>query len=234
MSKGKICFGGIQKTTLVDFPGMVACTLFVNKCNFRCPFCQNPDLALGKATCISNREIMNFLKKRKGLIEGVCISGGEPTIYEDLVDFALELKKMGYKVKVDTNGSKPEMVEELIRRKAVDYIAMDVKAPFEKYDIAAGVKTDKDALRKSISLILEGKIDYEFRTTVVPKIIDKEDIEKICLEIRGAKKYFLQQFVNSKPLLDKSFSEVQPYTKSVLDEMAKIASKNVRKVDIRC
>ncbi|MCX8190213.1 MAG: anaerobic ribonucleoside-triphosphate reductase activating protein [Candidatus Diapherotrites archaeon] len=233
MKSKNICFGGIQKTTLIDFPGMVACTLFVNNCNFRCPFCQNPDLAIGKAKCISNEEIMNFLDKRKGLIEGVCISGGEPTIYDNLVDFTKKIKEIGYMVKIDTNGSRPEIIEKFIRKKTVDYIAMDLKAPLEKYSIAAGVKVDTNALRKSISLILEGKIDYEFRTTVVPKIILREDIEKICFEIRGAKKYFLQQFVNSTALLDKSFSEIIPYPKSVLEEMAKVASKYVKNVEVR-
>ncbi|MEM4662681.1 MAG: anaerobic ribonucleoside-triphosphate reductase activating protein [Candidatus Diapherotrites archaeon] len=227
-------FAGMQKLSLIDYPGLVACTLFVSGCNFRCPFCQNPTLALGlEKNRISKKEVLSLLKKRAGLMEGVCISGGEPAIHEWLLDFLKDVKNLGYRIKIDTNGSKPEFLLKLINKKIVDYIAMDIKAPLDKYDLAAGVAVDIEAVKKSIAILLERKVDYEFRTTVVPTIIDLGDIEKICKSIKGAEKYFVQQFVNTVPLLDKRMEKVQPYPKDILEEMASIARKYVKKVEIR-
>lgn len=227
-------FRGIQKTTLIDYPGLVACTLFVDKCNFRCPFCQNPLLVFEKEKNeISESEVLAFLKKRKGLLQGVCITGGEPTLHKELMSFLPKVKELGYEIKLDTNGSNPEFVRALIEKKLVDYIAMDIKAPLEKYDIAAGTKVDKDAIRKSTSLLMKSKVNYEFRTTVVPTIIMPEDIEKIGMLIKGANAYYLQQFVNDVPLVNPEFQKIAPYPKETLEHMAAIARKYVGKVALR-
>lgn len=227
-------FRGLQKTTLVDYPGLVACTLFVDKCNFRCPFCQNATLVLEEEkNVISEREVLEFLNKRKKVLQGICITGGEPTLHTELKEFLPKAKELGYKIKLDTNGSRPDFVRELIDSKLIDYVAMDIKAPLEKYDLAAGVKVNKEAIKESISLLLEGRIDYEFRTTVVPTIIELEDMPKIGELIKGAKAYYLQQFVNTVPLLDPEFEKIMPYSKETLQKMAEMVKPYVKKVGIR-
>ncbi len=227
-------FRGLQKTTLIDYPGKVACTLFVDKCNFRCPFCQNSVLVLEKETnVIEEQEVLAFLEKRKKVLQGVCITGGEPTLHTELKEFLPKVKALGYKIKLDTNGSMPDFIRELIDAKLVDYVAMDIKASLEKYDIAAGINVNKQAIKESIALLLEGRIDYEFRSTVVPKIIELEDMHKIGELIKGAKAYYLQQFVNDVPLLNPEFEKIAPYPKEKLQEMAEIMKKYVKKVGIR-
>ncbi len=227
-------FRGLQKTTLVDYPGLVACTLFVDKCNFRCPFCQNATLVLEEEkNVISEREVLEFLNKRKKVLQGICITGGEPTLHTELKEFLPKVKELGYKIKLDTNGSRPDFVRELIDSKLIDYVAMDIKAPLEKYGLAAGVKVNKEAIKESISLLLEGRIDYEFRTTVVPTIIELEDMPKIGELIKGAKAYYLQQFVNTVPLLDPEFEKIMPYSKETLQKMAEMVKPYVKKVGIR-
>lgn len=227
-------FRGLQKTTLIDYPGKVACTLFVDKCNFRCPFCQNVLLVLEKETnVITEQEVLAFLKKRKKVLQGVCITGGEPTLHSELKEFLPKAKALGYKIKLDTNGSMPAFVKELIDAELIDYVAMDVKAPLEKYDLASGVHVNKEAIGESISLLLEARVDYEFRTTVVPTIIELEDMHKIGKLIKGAKAYYLQQFVNDVPLLNPEFEKISPYPKETLQEMADIIKPYVKKVGIR-
>jgi len=230
----RIVFRGIQKTTLVDYPGLVACTLFVDKCNFRCPFCQNPSLVLEKEkTEIKEQEVMEFLRKRKGLIQGLCITGGEPTLHEEIKNFIPKARALGYKIKLDTNGSNPTFLEELIKQKIIDYVAMDIKAPLEKYDKAAGVKVDKEAIKKSISLLLKGFVDYEFRTTVVPTIVEPEDVSAIGKLIEGAKAYYLQQFVNDVPLLNPEFQKISPYPAETINQMANAMKAYVKKAGVR-
>jgi pyruvate formate lyase activating enzyme len=227
-------FRGLQKTTLVDYPGKVACTLFVDKCNFRCPFCQNATLVLEKEkNAITEQEILEFLKMRRKVLQGVCITGGEPTLHSELKEFLPKVKALGYKIKLDTNGSMPAFVRELIDAKLIDYIAMDIKAPLEKYEIAAGVKVNKEAIKETIALLLEEKVDYEFRTTVVPTIVELEDMHRIGELIKGAKAYYLQQFVNNVPLLNPEFEKISPYPKETLQEMADVIKPYVKKVGIR-
>ncbi|MEM0360597.1 MAG: anaerobic ribonucleoside-triphosphate reductase activating protein [Candidatus Diapherotrites archaeon] len=227
-------FRGIQKTTLIDYPHHIATTLFVDKCNFRCGFCQNPLLVLEKEKReISEKEALEFLKNRKKYIEGVCITGGEPTVHGGLKFFATQVKELGLKVKIDTNGTNPALLRELISEKKVDYIAMDIKAPLEKYDSVANVHVDIEAVKESIAILKEGKVDYEFRTTVVPPIICLEDIEKIGIMVQGAKFFALQQFVNDVPLLDEKFQEIKPYPVEVLKGMAKMLEKYVKRTEVR-
>jgi len=197
--------GGLQKTTLIDYPGKVAATVFTVGCNFRCPFCYSKELVIPeeikKHPKISEEYFFDFLEKRKGLLDGVVICGGEPTIHNDLPEFSEKIKNLGYLVKLDTNGSNPEMLKELIDKKLIDYVAMDIKAPKDNYEKAIGVKINIDSIQKSIDILKNGSIDYEFRTTVVPAIHNREDIIKMAEWIKGAKKYFLQQFNSQKSLI---------------------------------
>ncbi len=221
--------GGIQKNTLIDYPGKIAATIFVSGCNFRCPFCHNPELVLPKAIIqhppIPLKDVYKFLDERKGFLEAVVICGGEPTIYDDIIDFAKQIKDMGYLVKIDTNGSNPRILEKMINYGLLDYVAMDVKAPKEKYEELAGSLLDIKNIEKSVEILRKGKINYEFRTTVVPGLLVKEDILEIVKWISPAKKYVLQNFQVQGETVDPAFTSINPYPKDYLKEIRdKIAS----------
>jgi len=220
--------GGLQKTTLIDFPGRIAATVFLIGCNFRCPWCYSSELVLPekikKQPRISEKEFFDFLKERKGLLEGVCLTGGEPTLNKDLASFINKIKKLGYLVKLDTNGSNPEMLKKLINDKLINYIAMDIKVPKEKYSKAVGAKIDTKKIEESIKILKEGKVDYEFRSTIVPSIHKKEDVIKVAEWIRGAKKYYLQNFRPEKTI-DPQFEKIKPYSKDFLLEIKKEIAK---------
>ena len=203
--------GGLQKTSLLDYPGFISAIIWTVGCNFRCPFCYNKDVVLGKTALISEDEIFSFLEKRKGMLEALVITGGEPLLQDDIVDFAGKIKNMGYLLKVDTNGGYPEKLQELLDKKLVDYVAMDVKAPREKYDKVSGVKTDLSKIEKSIKIIKSDAPDYEFRTTFVPQTLKKEDILEIAKWLEGAKNFYLQQFKNNPPLISSKLNKVSPY-----------------------
>lgn len=228
--------GGLQKTTLIDYPGRVAAVVFLIGCSFRCPFCYSAELVLPEKIKyqprITEKEFFGFLGQRKGLLEGVVICGGEPTINKDLPQFLEKIKKMDYLVKLDTNGSNPEMLKDLIDRKLIDYIAMDVKAPFSKYKEASGGRADLDKVKKSIDMIKNSGVDYEFRTTVVPTIHNKEDIIQLAKEISPAKKYFLQGFRPEKTL-DKEFEKIKGYPNEFLTEIKKEIEKLFEVCEIR-
>jgi pyruvate formate lyase activating enzyme len=200
-------FGGLQKLTLIDYPGCIAATVFTVGCNFLCPYCHNPELVdpvkIKKQPKISEQEILNFLKSRQGMLEAVCITGGEPTLYPDLPDFIKKIKKMGFLVKLDTNGSSPTMLEKLLKEKLVDYIAMDIKAPLEKYKEIVGREVILENIQESTELTKQAP-DYEFRTTILPKLYNRKDILSIGRWLQGAKKYYLQQFQPQKTL-DKAY-----------------------------
>ncbi|MBI2038452.1 MAG: anaerobic ribonucleoside-triphosphate reductase activating protein [Candidatus Nealsonbacteria bacterium] len=223
--------GGLQKLTLIDFPGKVACTVFLSGCNFRCPFCYSPELVLPEKIKehpdISEKDFFNFLKERKNLLEGVTICGGEPTRDKKLPGFIKKIKKMGFFVKLDTNGSNPEMLGKLIDKKIVDYFAMDIKAPLgvkaQNYEGATGVKADLDKIKKSIGIIKNSGVDYEFRTTVVPSIHTREDIIQIVKDILPAKRYYLQAFLPEKTL-NPAFEKIRPYSRDFLLEIQKAVS----------
>ena len=219
--------GGLQKLTLIDYPGRLAATVFLCGCNFRCPFCYSKELVLPeeikKQPKIPEKDFFDFLKERKGMLEGVVICGGEPTIHQELPDFCEKIKKLGYLVKLDTNGSNPEMLKKLINEKLIDYVAMDIKAPKEKYSEVAGVKVDIKKIQESIDILKKGKVDYEFRTTVVPTILEKKDIFKIVQWIRPTKKYYLQNFRPEKTI-DPKFEKIKPYPQEYLVEIQKIIS----------
>lgn len=197
---------GFSKLTLLDYPGRLACTIFCGHCNFRCPFCHNASLVLNAddQPDIAPEDIFAFLKKRKGVIEGVAITGGEPTVHKDLPDFIQRLREeTGLAVKLDTNGTNPDMLERLIRDGFIEYAAMDIKTSPDRYAVAAGVRDiDMDKIFRSVEILKEGKIGYEFRTTVVDEIHHDEDMIAIGEWIKGAKAYFLQQYKDSGDLID--------------------------------
>ncbi len=198
---------GIQKLTLVDYPGKCACILFSGACNFRCPFCQNGSLVLHSENepVIDDDEIFEFLGKRRRMLEGVVVTGGEPTINKDLIPFLSRLKALGYSVKLDTNGYLPDVLKEAVESGNVDYVAMDIKTSLDEYSRLSGVETDTSRIEESIDYLLSGKVDYEFRTTVVDPLHKRENFEKIGKRIRGAKRYFLQSFVPSENTIEKGF-----------------------------
>jgi len=210
--------GGLQKTSLQDYPKEVSSIIWTISCNFSCPFCYNKDLVSGNIENIPEDEILSFLEKRKKLVDGLVISGGEPFLQKDLKDFCKKVKKLGYKIKIDTNGTFPDKLKELIDEKLVDYIAMDVKAPKSKYDSLSGVKADIKKIEKSIEIIKKSGIDYEFKTTFAPGLLGKKDMVDIAKWLKDAKKFYLQQFKNDFPLVSSKFQDVEPYSKDELIE----------------
>ncbi len=226
--------GGLQKMTLIDWPGRIACTVFTIGCNFRCQFCYSPELVLPekikRQAQIPEKEFFRFLEERKGLLDGVVICGGEPTVHQDLQNFIKKIKKLGYAVKLDTNGSNPDKLKHLIDEELIDYVAMDIKAPRGKYREIVGRKINIGDIEKSIATLKENKIDYEFRTTVVPGLLDKEDILMIVRWIQSipptgmsVPKYFLQTFLPEKTV-DPKFEKIKPYSQEYLLEIQKAVS----------
>lgn len=193
--------GGLQKLTLLDYPGRVACTVFLPGCNFRCPFCHNTPLVMGKGEDISEETFFRFLETRRGLLDGVAVTGGEPLLYPELASFLQRIRDRGFAVKLDTNGAFPARLEALLEAGLVDYVAMDIKNCPEKYEKTAGVAVNTDDIRRSAALLMQGPADYEFRTTVVDELHEPQDFEAIAAWLSGAKRYFLQQFVDSGDIL---------------------------------
>ena len=221
--------GGLQKLTLIDYPGHLAATVFLIGCNFRCDFCYSSELVLPKKIklqpVISNKDFFSFLKSRKELLEGVVVCGGEPSINNSLPVFIKKIKKMGLLVKLDTNGSNPKMLKTLIDKKLIDYVAMDIKAPKEKYlqiIDAQNVFTGSllKNIEKSINVLKKSRIDYEFRTTVVPGLHGKKDILKIAHWIKPAKRYYLQNFRGEKTI-NPEFENLRSYPREYLLEIQK-------------
>ncbi len=210
---------GIQKTSLIDYPHRVSSIVFLANCNFRCPYCQNPDLIENPEDfeTIKEDELIKFLKKRKKWINALVITGGEPLIY-NIIPFLKKLKELGLQIKLDTNGSNPEQLKEIIDKKLVDYIAMDMKAPLEKYTKTIGVKIDIEKIKKSIKLIINSGIDHEFRMTALPKLHSKKDILDITKQLKGAKAFYLQQF-SPRVTLDKNFKKEKPFKKQELKQI---------------
>ena len=196
---------GIQKLTLLDYPGVVACTVFTAGCNFRCPFCHNAMLVLPEQIddeCLTDDEVFGFLKKRRGVLDGVPVTGGEPLLHADMPEFLARVKELGYKIKLDTNGSNPELLSEIVKNKLVDRVAMDIKNAPEEYARTIGLKSfDIAPVERSKEMLLRGDIDYEFRTTVVKGIHTKESLIGAAKWIEGAKEYYLQQFKDSGNLI---------------------------------
>lgn len=203
---------GLNKTTLLDYPGRVAATVFTGGCNFRCPFCHNGDLVLcsEKPETFSEEEVLLFLEKRRNILHGVCITGGEPTLNHDLREFIMKIRNLGLSVKLDTNGSNPEVLEELLKDSLLDYVAMDIKNSFAKYEETAGVFDNFERIKASVERLKNSSIPYEFRTTVVKDFHSEMDLYEICEWIQGAPLYVLQQFIKDNGILGNQ--DFQAYT----------------------
>ncbi len=223
---------GFIKTSLLDWEGMIVSTLYTPYCNFRCPYCQNSVLILHPEQLPTHSfdEITGYLSGHKGWVDGICLTGGEPCMYADLPLFLKKIRKLEVKIKLDTNGSFPKMLERVLKEGIVDYVAMDIKAPLEQkqYDKATGVKVNLEKIKESIRIIRESGIDYEFRTTVVPGLHTADSLVEIAKFIKGAKKYALQNFV-AQETLDPEYLKLKPYSLEKLQKMAEGVSKYVDK-----
>ena len=216
---------GFDKLTLLNYPDKVACTIFTSGCNLRCPFCHNSGLVTNNYNEISFDSIYEYLKKRIGILDGVCITGGEPLIHADIKDYIKKIKDLGYLVKIDTNGCNPKLLKELIDLKLVDYIAMDIKNIYSKYDITSGVKVNIDNIKKSISIIENSGIDYEFRTTIVKEFHSTQDIKEILSYISSNSNYYIQNFKNSNDVFNRNLSSFSE--KELVEMKNKINNKNI-------
>lgn len=224
--------GGLQKTSFLDYPQKIACIVFTPACNFRCGYCHNPELNKETKAVIELSEFFDFLKSRVGKLDGVVITGGEPTLQKNLYSFIKEIKDLGFCVKLDTNGSNPEILKKLVNDKLVDYVAMDIKASLDRYQEVTSSKINTENIKESINFLINGSVDYEFRTTVVKEQLKINDFEKISELIKGAKKYFLQKFVASKTL-DEKFMTATTYTSEEFKAIEKIFENKVKSVQTR-
>ena len=225
---------GIEKFSVIDYPGRTCCIVFLADCNFRCPYCHNPDLIErpGKMPDVPEEDVLELLRSRRKWLDGVCITGGEPTLHRDLPEFIRKVQKEGFLVKLDTNGTNPGMVEALIREGLLDYVAMDIKAPPERYSEVVRADVDMDKVRKTVKLIMKSGVDYEFRTTVVPRLHSKEDIKKICEWLKGARRFFIQGFMPGNTL-DKGFSNESAFPDKELEGFAEVAREYFKEVGVR-
>lgn len=227
-------FAGLQKLTLLDYPGKVACTLFTRGCNFRCPFCHNASLVVraDEQQTYSNDEILAFLKKRQGILDGVAITGGEPTLMSGLYDFIAKVKDMGYSVKLDSNGTRPEILKRLILDGLVDYVAMDIKNSPEKYAYTCGLPEgyDLSKIEESKNFLMEGRVDFEFRTTVAKPFHTEDDFYKIGEWIKGSEKYFLQQFKDSGDIIGQ---EISSFNESEMEKFLNVLLPFVPNTQLR-
>ncbi|MBE7040831.1 MAG: anaerobic ribonucleoside-triphosphate reductase activating protein [Ruminococcaceae bacterium] len=227
-------FSGFQKLTLLDYPEHVACTLFTKGCNFRCPFCHNALLVTEtqeKGETYSDESVLSYLTKRVGILDGVCITGGEPLLQKELPDFIRKVKALGYQVKLDTNGSFPDRLASLVNEGLLDYVAMDIKNSMERYGETIAVPDfDTTPIEESIDFLLEGRVAYEFRTTVVAEFHTTQDIVAIAKRIQGAPKYFLQIFVDSGCLIGENLHSVD---KNVMENMKNAAAEHLSEVSLR-
>ncbi|MDI6732082.1 MAG: anaerobic ribonucleoside-triphosphate reductase activating protein [Candidatus Margulisbacteria bacterium] len=228
---------GLIETSFLDWDGKIVSALYVPGCNFRCPFCHNSGLVESPQSyeTIALEQIENFLLGHKDFIDGICLTGGEPCLHKDrgLFEFMRRIKNDGFQVKLDTNGTDPDCLKRAIENKLIDYAAVDIKGPLdEKYDRSSGVKTDLDKVKQSIKIIMESGIQYEFRTTIVPTLLETADIEAIAKYIAGAEKFVLQQFVPENTW-DNSLRKVKPYPREKLEEMVAAAKPHVTNTIIR-
>lgn len=225
--------GGLQKSSLIDYPGKISAIIFTQGCNFRCPYCHNPEIIkMNGETVTAVSPILDFLKTRKNKLDGVVITGGEPTLQKDLPEFITEIKNMGFLVKLDTNGTNPDMLKGLINNKFIDYVAMDIKAPIEKYAEIVNSKVDTDDILKSIEILKESVVEYEYRTTVVKKQLKPEDFDLIGQTIKGCERYYLQKFVPIKTL-NEAFLKESTYSDEEFNPIISNLKKYIKSVELR-
>ena len=222
---------GFNKLTLLDYPGRLAATIFLGSCNFRCPFCHNAGLVLAPEPLIETEEVLKVLRKRKGILDGVCVTGGEPTLDPGLTGLLAQIKELGYPVKLDTNGTRPALVRELVDAGLVDYVAMDIKNSQEKYAETAGIRhPDLESITHMVEYLKSGVVDYEFRTTVVKELHKREDIEAIGQWLSGSRRYFLQNYKESEQVIRPVFTS---YSREQLENFQQILRKTIPQVEIR-
>jgi pyruvate formate lyase activating enzyme len=226
--------GGLQRVSLIDYPGLISAVVFLQGCNFRCPYCHNPELVEPGLfqPCLREEDLFEFLETRKGKLDAVSITGGEPTIHNDLAPFINKIKKMKFAVKLDTNGSQPKVIKNLLDKKMLDFIAMDIKAPLAKYKNIAGVSVDSDSIKESVKTIIKSKIPHEFRTTIAQSQLEEKDIQQIGKLITGASHYVLQRFVSTKTL-DKKYLKEKSYSDEKLQKIKKLLENDIPSVTIR-
>ncbi len=226
-------FGGLEKFTLIDYPGKIACMVYTVGCNFRCPYCHNPELVDETVeTAIPESDVLEFLAERSSMLDGLVITGGEPTMHDDLPKFMKKVKDLGLLVKLDSNGTRPEMLKEVVENKLVDYIAMDIKSTMSKYSQTVARPVDIDSIRGSIKFLMDSGVDYEFRTTVIKALLAPEDFEEIGEEIKGAKRYFLQKFIPTK-ILNPQFRRKVTYSDDEFLEFQNLMNTYVSYCGIR-
>ena len=224
---------GFNKTTLLDYPEHVAATVFTGGCNFRCPFCHNASLVLQPEECpvIPEEEVLGHLRKRRGILEGVCITGGEPTLQKDLKEFICKVKDMGFLVKLDTNGYRPEVLRQLLSEGLLDYVAMDVKAALPNYTKVTGCpQLDLSRIEESIAILKNSRISYEFRTTVVKGLHTVEEFEEIGRMLKGCRAYYLQVYRDNENVISRSYAA---YPAQIMRDMKEMARKYIDKVELR-
>lgn len=226
---------GLQKLTLLDFPGKMACTVFTGGCNFRCPFCHNASLViserLSESATLPEEEFWKFLEKRKNILEGVCVSGGEPTLMPDIIPFLYNIKKMGFAVKLDTNGSRPDVIADAISEGIIDFVAMDIKNSKESYAKTVGLPNfDISPIIESAELLMHGEVDFEFRTTLVRELHCEADITSIGKWLAGNQKHYLQTFADSGDLLSQGFSS---YDKKETEHLLTLLKQYIPNAQIR-
>lgn len=227
--------GGVQKTSLLDYPDKISAIVFTQGCNFRCGYCHNPGLLQvnSKKDIYSVDVFFEFLKNRVGKLDGVVITGGEATLQKDLIPFMQEVKNLGFLIKLDTNGYRPDVVQDVINQGLVDYFAMDIKAPLDKYSFVTNVDIDTDKIVKSIDLIMKSNIPYEFRTTVMKSQLTYEDFEKIADLIKGADRYYLQKFEAKTDIWDSTLKNEVTYSDNEFKEIIEILKQKIKLVELR-
>lgn len=236
--------GGLEKLTIIDYPEKIACIVFTAGCNFRCHYCYNPMFVRPEEVAqfteqnkiknmMGEDDLFDFLRRRVGKLDGVVITGGEPLLQPDVGNLIAKIRSMGFHIKLDTNGTNPEALQKLIDMELIDYIAMDIKSSPKNYSKAVGVEVDLDKLLKSVIIIKTSGLPYEFRTTVVPGLVSKEDIKMIGEFIEGADKWFLQQFKNDAEMLNSDYNQVAKYRTKDLEEMRETAKSYVKSCEIR-
>lgn len=223
---------GLQRLTLLDYPGTLAATVFLGGCSFRCPFCHNASLVLGTGgESITEDELLSFLKRRQGMLEGVCITGGEPTIHKGLRELIIKIRELGYRIKLDTNGYQPDVLISLCESGLVDYVAMDIKASKENYKRISGLSSlDISRIERSKDFLINKFPEHEFRTTVVRELHTIDDLRAISLWLGGCSRYYLQSFINSGDILESGLSA---YSREELEEMLKAVKENVPNTELR-
>ena len=227
----RFIIGGIQRTSLLDFPDKISAIVFTQGCNFNCGYCHNPDLFNSKKDIYSTDVFFEFLDKRKGKLDGVVITGGEATLQPDLIPFIKEVKSRGFLVKLDTNGYRPEIIEQALP--LIDYIAMDIKAPLKKYSEITKVDINTEKIKQSIQLIMTSNVSYEFRTTVLKAQLDYTDFEEIGKLIQNAEKYYLQKFEAKTTINDETLKEEQTYSNEEFNEIIETLKRYIKKVELR-